>query len=123
MADPDYLHIPIIFPFNPHDTPNAVPLSVGLSCIKVISPFLMVKPGCYSPLHKDLPCIPEPMDPQVALALPLATLLDQALPGVAVGAVSGVSSMTEERRDVARTSGEDTGKNMGKTMGKNYGKT
>lgn len=41
---------------------------------------------------------------QVALALPLARLLGQALPGVAVGAVSGVSSMTEEQRNAAFSS-------------------
>jgi len=52
----------------------------------------------------------------VALALPLAALLDQALPGVAVGAVSGVSSMTEEQRAVAM---EKLG--MWKTLGKQGG--
>ena len=59
--------------------------------------------------------------PQVALALPLAALLDRALPGVTVGAVSGVSSMTEEQRAVAKSWRKDV-ENMGKTR-ENHRKT
>jgi hypothetical protein len=62
--------------------------------------FLMVKPGFSTASQRTVGSHGSSI-PQVALALPLAALLDQALPGVAVGAVSGVSSMTEEQRAVA----------------------